>query len=62
MLFKILKAAAKSLIAGRAGEAFEYPLETEHKLNRLHGRVPVDRHLVILFRDIRVGSENFADL
>ena len=40
----------------------EFPLETEEKLNALHGRAPVDEHLRILFRDVSVGGENFADL
>lgn len=40
----------------------EYPLETEEKLNLLHGRAPVEQHLGILFRDARVGEESFADL
>lgn len=62
MLIKALLAAAKSLIAGRAGGAVEYPLETEQKLNLLHGRARVNQHLDILFRDINVGNENFADL
>jgi len=61
MLLKTLITAAKSLVQGR-GAAPEHPLETEDKLNRLHGRAGLERHLAILFRDIRVGSENFADL
>ncbi len=55
-------AATKSLISGRTHPAVEYPLETEHKLNQLHRRAPVDQHLGILFKDVFVGSENFADL
>lgn len=61
MLFKKLKTAAQSLKPTR-GSVPEYPLETEEKLNRLHTRAPVDRHLQILFRDIRIGGENFAAL
>src|SRR5262245_39086146 len=40
----------------------EYPLEIEQKLNALHGRSPVDRHLDILFQDAKVGAEGFAEL
>lgn len=62
MMFKKLIAATRSQVSGRASQATEYPLETEQKLNRLHGRAPIDEHLRILFQDTRVGSEHFADL
>jgi O-methyltransferase len=62
MLFKTLITATKSLISGRAGEATEYPLEVEEKLGHLHARAQAERHVDILFRNIRVGAENFADL
>lgn len=62
MLFKRLIAATKSAFSSRGGEAAEYPLETEEKWSRLHARAQPERHLDILFRDIRVGNENFADL
>lgn len=62
MLLRKLFAAVGSSLRGRAGDAAEYPLEIEEKLNRLHGRTPVERHLDILFRDVNVGAENFADL
>ena len=45
-----------------AAAPVEYPLETEEALNRLHGAAPVDEHLRILFRDVKVGSEDFVDL
>lgn len=61
MLFKTLITAAKSLVQGR-GAAPEHPLETEDKLNRLHGRAGIGQHLAILYRDIKVGPENFAEL
>ena len=61
MLLKTLITAAKSLVQGR-GAALEHPLETEERLNRLHGNAGLERHLAILFRDITVGNENFADL
>jgi hypothetical protein len=44
------------------GIPVEYPLETEEKLNLLHSRAPIEQHLNILFRDARIGGENFADL
>jgi hypothetical protein len=75
MLRKVLKAAAESLKSGRSGAApagsfpdsrfdsrLEYPLETEQKLNELHGRSPTDRHLDILFQDARVGGAAFVEL
>ncbi len=53
-------------IAGRAGnevvDAVEFPLELETRLAALHSRAPVERHLEMLFRDINIGSENFAAL
>ncbi len=61
MLFKKFKAAAQALQSA-AGTAIEYPLETEERLNRLHARAPVDRHLRILFNDVRVGNESFVEL
>lgn len=61
MLFKTLITAAKSLFQSR-GTAPEHPLETEDKLNRLHGRAGIGQHLEILYRDIKVGPENFAEL
>ena len=57
-----LLAAARSFFSTRTALAVEYPLETEHKLNQLHGRAPVEQHLNILFKDVFIGNENFADL
>ncbi|HKA45684.1 MAG TPA: TylF/MycF/NovP-related O-methyltransferase [Burkholderiales bacterium] len=75
MLLKVLKTAAQSLVSNRRGAASvssppgadadpgaEYPLETEQKLNQLHGRAPIDRHLDILYQDARVGADSFAEL
>ena len=70
MLLKMLKEAARSLGADRAsapggGEApaaLEYPLEVEEKVNRLHGRAALDRHLEILFKDNRIGPDGFVEL
>ena len=62
MLLKKLLAAFKPHPTESAGNAFEYPLETEDALNRLHGAAPIDAHLRTLFRDVNIGSENFVDL
>ena len=61
MMFKSLIAAAKSVFQAR-GTAQEHPLETEAKFNLLHGKADLGRHLAILYRGIRIGEENFADL
>src|SRR5688572_25594502 len=66
MLLKVLKAAAQSLVSSRGGSApdsvSEYPLEIEEKVNRLHGRAELDRHLEILFQDDRIGADGFVEL
>ena len=56
MLFGKLIAAIRSLPSHRAADAVEYPLETEENANLLHSRAGVNRHLDILFRDIRIGN------
>lgn len=61
MLLKTLRLALRSLTARETGPV-EYPLETERKLNVLHGRAPVDQHLDMLFRDTSIGSEGFVAL
>jgi O-methyltransferase len=61
MLLKTLKEALRSLIP-RSGARPEYPLETERKLNQLHGRAPMDQHLDILFQDARIGEDSFVAL
>jgi hypothetical protein len=61
MMFKTLIAAAMSLFQ-RRDTAQEHPLETEARLNLLHGKADLGRHLEILYRGIKVGEENFADL
>jgi O-methyltransferase len=61
MWFRNLLAALRPASQNTRGSA-EYPLETEDALNRLHGAAPVDAHLRILFQDVTVGTENFADL
>lgn len=62
MLIKSLVEATKSVISGRPREAAVYPLEIEQQIGERHSRAPVDRHLEILFKDMRVGHENFAEL
>src|SRR5687768_11864131 len=65
MLLKVLKEAARSLVAGRsdaAGADADYPLETERKLTELHGRALPQRHLEILYQDARVGGESFVEV
>lgn len=62
LLKKLLRAVTQSPVSGGAGEAVEYPLETEEKLNRLHAQAPVDAHLRILYGDARVSDESFVDL
>ena len=62
MAFKHLFAALQPKKIAAAADPLEFPLETEATINRLHGDAPVDEHLEILFRDIKVGGENFIDL
>ena len=54
--------AARRMICGRAFPSIEYPLETERRLNDLHGRAPVDKHLRALFQNDVIGTENYVDL
>ena len=61
MLKKFI-AATIGMLRGEAVEAVEFPLEVEARLNELHGRAAIDRHLEILFRDVNIGAENFAAL
>lgn len=60
-MFKSLITTAKSLFK-RSGTAPEHPLETEARLNHLHGKAGLGQHLEILYRGIKVGDENFFDL
>jgi O-methyltransferase len=62
MLFRKFLANAKPQLSGKPTPDVEYPLEVEEKLNRVHGRAPINEHLDILFKDEHIGSENFADL
>jgi len=61
MLLRKLFSSAAASLRSRGAEP-EFPLEAEEKLNALHGRAPVDAHLRMLFRDVNVGGESFADL
>jgi O-methyltransferase len=62
MSVKSLIAAARTLVSPEPGVPVEHPLEIEEKLNALHSRAPVDRHLDTLCGDMRVGGERFVDL
>jgi hypothetical protein len=61
MLKKFI-ASTLGTLRDEAVNAVEFPLELEAKLNALHGRAPVERHLDILFRDVKVGAESFTTL
>lgn len=61
MLKNLFTSMARQL-RGDAVDAVVFPLELEARLNALHGRAPVDRHLDILFRDVEINGENFAAL
>lgn len=54
--------AARRLMRGNTPPITEYPLETERRLNELHGRAPVDQHLRALFHNDVIGGENYVDL
>lgn len=60
MLRRLLAAAAGALRGG-ATAAVEFPLESEARLNALHGRAPVERHLEVLLDGATVGDERFVD-
>jgi O-methyltransferase len=62
MSVKSLIAAARSLVSRDPGVPVEHPLETEQKLNSLHSRAPIDRHLDILCGDMQITGERFTDL
>lgn len=61
MLLKRLIAAARSAPGMRLPEP-ELPLEVEEKAVRLHTRSDVQRHLEILYGDVKVGAERYTDL
>ncbi|MCC7486090.1 MAG: class I SAM-dependent methyltransferase [Burkholderiales bacterium] len=61
MLLKVLKEAAR-VLAPRRRDAPAYPLEAEQRLNELHARAPVERHLELLFHDTRIGAESYVAL
>jgi len=62
MLLRKLFAAIRPPAPGHSGNAVEYPLETETRLNALHGRAPVDEHLRVLFQGDKIGDEDFVDV
>jgi hypothetical protein len=63
MLFKMLQNATKRARGSRAVDAaaIQFPLEEEQRLYAMHGRVPVERHLEILFGDLRIGDSPFVE-
>jgi hypothetical protein len=64
MLLKTLKAGARSLKSklGRLPDRAELPYELERKIERLHARAPVERHLDILLGSERFGAEPYPAL
>ncbi len=61
-MLKEMLAALFGRTAPKVVDAVEFPLELEEKLNTLHSCAPVEQHLEMLFRDVNVGSDNFAEL
>src|SRR5437016_1539877 len=61
MLLRKLLAATRSPAPPAAAEP-EYPLELEARFAELHARVPVRRHLDILYGALDIGGERFTDL
>ncbi len=62
MFLKRLFAAIPPAAAVQPANAAEYPHEIEAKFNQVHAQAPIDLHLSILFKNDRVGADNFADL
>jgi len=74
MLLRTLKAAGKAIFArpappapgapapAAAAAATDLPLEEEQRLGGLHERAGYERHLDILYRDVRVAGLDFAPL
>jgi hypothetical protein len=55
--------AAAAPSSGSFSESFsEYPLEIEERLNRIHGKAGIERHLEILFKQERIGDDGFVEL
>jgi hypothetical protein len=42
--------------------ALQLPLEEEKRLYEMHGRIPVDRHLDILYGDYKIGQAPFVEV
>ena len=60
-MLRRLLATAVAALRGEALAAVEFPLDTEAKLNALHARAPVDRHLEVLLDGETIGDERFVD-
>ncbi len=61
-LIAAMRAPAQNPPTTSGASDAEYPLESEARLNALHSRVAVRRHLEILYGGTSVGAESFVDL
>lgn len=61
-MIRRLFSAMRRSAAPAGAAAGEYPLELEARINALHSRVPVRKHLDILYGDMRVGNESYVDV
>ena len=61
MLFKKLFAATRSETED-VGPRPIFPLEVEARLNEVHARTPLRRHLDILYGGLRLGEQRYTDL
>lgn len=62
MLLSKLIRAIRSAPSATGNTQAEYPLELEAKLNDLHSRAAVKKHLDILHGDLHIGGEPYTDL
>ena len=60
-MIRKLMAAVRRPAARAAPRIGEYPLESEARLNAMHARVAVRKHLDILYGDVRIGTESYVD-
>ena len=62
MLFKKLLAAVRPRERDPNEPSVEHPLEIEEKLNGVHSRAPIRKHLDVLYGDLTIGEERYVDL
>jgi O-methyltransferase len=62
MLLKRLLAAARTRVPAAPYPEPELPLDVEARTVSLHSRAAVQRHLDILYGDVRIGPERYTDL